>query len=75
MVQKTGFLKQNILKQVSLSVSQGGAVCFGDVVMLVNVGGDNSCSVSIYADLTNLGEGPSPGTYTPNITLALREGH
>ncbi|XP_052373149.1 cilia- and flagella-associated protein 161 isoform X1 [Oncorhynchus keta] len=65
MVQKTGFLKQNILKQVSLSVSVGGAVCFGDVVMLVNVCGDNSCSVSIYADLTNLGEGPSPAIQAP----------
>uniref|UniRef100_A0A8C7FR82 Cilia and flagella associated protein 161 n=1 Tax=Oncorhynchus kisutch TaxID=8019 RepID=A0A8C7FR82_ONCKI len=69
MVQKTGFLKQNILKQVSLSVSVGGAVCFGDVVMLVNVCGDNSCSVSIYADLTNLGEGPCPGTHTCFLTL------
>ncbi|XP_031688720.1 cilia- and flagella-associated protein 161 isoform X1 [Oncorhynchus kisutch] len=65
MVQKTGFLKQNILKQVSLSVSVGGAVCFGDVVMLVNVCGDNSCSVSIYADLTNLGEGPCPAIQAP----------
>ncbi|XP_062316648.1 cilia- and flagella-associated protein 161 isoform X2 [Osmerus eperlanus] len=66
-VQKTGYLKQNILREVNLSVSRGGSVCFGDVVMLVNVGGSNRdhCAISINADITNLGKGPSASIQSP----------
>lgn len=94
-VQKTGYLKQNILRevrlyvkknpseplmvcvqtptrvfmfvQVNLSVSRGGSVCFGDVVMLVNVGGSNRdhCAISINADITSLGKGPSAAIQSP----------
>ncbi|XP_019912237.2 cilia- and flagella-associated protein 161 isoform X2 [Esox lucius] len=63
-VQKNVFIKQSILEQVHLSASQGGKLCFGDVVMLVNMLSGDTCSVCINADLTNLGEGPSPGTCT-----------
>uniref|UniRef100_A0A673G2A1 Cilia and flagella associated protein 161 n=1 Tax=Sinocyclocheilus rhinocerous TaxID=307959 RepID=A0A673G2A1_9TELE len=38
-VQKDGALRQNILKPVSLSVSQDGFLHFGDTVVLVNSGG------------------------------------
>ncbi|XP_046891033.1 cilia- and flagella-associated protein 161 isoform X2 [Hypomesus transpacificus] len=66
-VQKTGYLKQNILREVNLSVSRGGSVCFGDVVMLVNVGGSNRdhCAISINADITSLGKGPSAAIQSP----------
>uniref|UniRef100_A0A672N5D5 Cilia- and flagella-associated protein 161-like n=1 Tax=Sinocyclocheilus grahami TaxID=75366 RepID=A0A672N5D5_SINGR len=54
-VQKEGDLRQNILKPVSLSVSQDGFLHFGDTVMLVNSGGGEheqrgSCVLSIIAD-------------------------
>uniref|UniRef100_W5N582 Cilia and flagella associated protein 161 n=2 Tax=Lepisosteus oculatus TaxID=7918 RepID=W5N582_LEPOC len=35
-VQRTGFLRQNILKKIDLSVTNDGLVHFGDVIMLVN---------------------------------------
>ncbi|KAM6960604.1 cilia- and flagella-associated protein 161 [Aplochiton taeniatus] len=61
-VQKTGYLKQNILKQVDLSVSQASCLCFGDVVMLVNVGGSgrDGSAISINADVSSFGPGPDP---------------
>ncbi|XP_052437996.1 cilia- and flagella-associated protein 161 [Carassius gibelio] len=58
-VQKEGDLRQNILKPVSLSVSQDGFLHFGDTVMLVNSGGGEhvqrgSCVLSIIADSSNI---------------------
>ncbi|KAM3870608.1 cilia- and flagella-associated protein 161 [Diretmus argenteus] len=59
-VQKISSLKQNILRQVNLSVSTDGRLHFGDVVMLVNVGGPNrECSaISINADVSSLSKAP-----------------
>ncbi|XP_034445115.1 cilia- and flagella-associated protein 161 isoform X1 [Hippoglossus hippoglossus] len=65
--QKRDFLKQNILGPVNLSMSNDGRLHFGDVVMLVNMGGENrECSaVSINADVNNLITIPSPGIQSP----------
>ncbi|XP_076848978.1 cilia- and flagella-associated protein 161 [Brachyhypopomus gauderio] len=62
-IQKTGTLRQNILKPVSLTVSQDGFLHFGDTVMLVNPGGTkadprNPCTVSIIADLSSVRSHP-----------------
>ncbi|XP_066541123.1 cilia- and flagella-associated protein 161 [Hoplias malabaricus] len=58
-VQKSTALKQNILRPVSLTVSQDGFLRFGDTIMLVNSGGTkldprDPCSLSIIADLSNM---------------------
>ncbi|XP_043120045.1 cilia- and flagella-associated protein 161 [Puntigrus tetrazona] len=58
-VQKEGDLRQNILKPLSLSVSQDGFLHFGDTVMLVNPGSEDherrgSCVLSIIADSRNI---------------------
>ncbi|KAG5849040.1 cilia- and flagella-associated protein 161 [Anguilla anguilla] len=45
-IQKTGLLKQNILKKVDLSVSTDGWLHFGDTVMLVNPGSERRHSAS-----------------------------
>ncbi|XP_022610406.1 cilia- and flagella-associated protein 161 [Seriola dumerili] len=65
--QKVDFLKQNILRPVNLSVTNDGRLHFGDVVMLVNMGGENrECStVSINADINSLIKIPSPGIQAP----------
>ncbi|XP_041794173.1 cilia- and flagella-associated protein 161 [Chelmon rostratus] len=65
--QKVDFLKQNILRPVNLTVSNDGKLHFGDVVMLVNMGGENrECSaVSINADINSLTKTPSPGIPAP----------
>uniref|UniRef100_A0A3Q3J418 Cilia- and flagella-associated protein 161 n=2 Tax=Monopterus albus TaxID=43700 RepID=A0A3Q3J418_MONAL len=65
--QKVDFLKQNILSPVKLSVTTDGRLHFGDVVMLVNTGGENrECStVSINADTASLTKIPSPGIQAP----------
>ncbi|TMS05561.1 Cilia- and flagella-associated protein 161 [Larimichthys crocea] len=65
--QKVDFLKQNILRPVNLTVTSDGRLHFGDVVMLVNVGGENrECSaVSINADVNSLMKIPSPGIQAP----------
>ncbi|KAG8012624.1 High affinity choline transporter 1 [Nibea albiflora] len=65
--QKVDFLKQNILRPVNLTMTSDGRLHFGDVVMLVNVGGENrQCSaVSINADINSLTKGPSPGIQAP----------
>ncbi|TKS73397.1 von Willebrand factor [Collichthys lucidus] len=65
--QKVDFLKQNILRPVNLTVTSDGRLHFGDVVMLVNVGGENrECSaVSINADINSLMKIPSPGIQAP----------
>ncbi|XP_058243163.1 cilia- and flagella-associated protein 161 [Hemibagrus wyckioides] len=57
-VQKTGVLRQNLLKPVSLSVSPDGSLRFGDPVMLVNSRGmkRDPCDpgvLSIIADFSN----------------------
>ncbi|KAM4733793.1 cilia- and flagella-associated protein 161 isoform 2-T2 [Anableps anableps] len=64
LVQKVDFLKRNILEP--LSVINDGLLHFGDVVMLVNVGGENrdNSAVSINADVNSLTKTPS-GIQTP----------
>ncbi|XP_044050187.1 cilia- and flagella-associated protein 161 [Siniperca chuatsi] len=65
--QRVDFLKQNILRPVNLTVTNDGRLHFGDVVMLVNTGGENrKCSaVSINADINSLTKIPSPGIQAP----------
>lgn len=52
---------------MNLTVSNDGKLHFGDVVMLVNMGGENrECSaVSINADINSLTKTPSPGIQAP----------
>ncbi|KAM4618258.1 cilia- and flagella-associated protein 161 [Polymixia lowei] len=66
-VQKIGFLKQNILRQVNLTVSKDGGLHFGDVVMLVNMGGPDRkhSAVSINADINSLTKAPNPVINAP----------
>ncbi|XP_074534175.1 cilia- and flagella-associated protein 161 [Halichoeres trimaculatus] len=54
--QKEDFFKQNLLRPVNLTGTTDGRLHFGDVVMLVNLGGENrECSaISINADLNSL---------------------
>ncbi|XP_068169923.1 cilia- and flagella-associated protein 161 [Antennarius striatus] len=65
--QKVDFLKENILTPVNLSVTLDGNLHFGDIVMLVNIGGENrQCSaVSINADINSVTKNPSPGIQPP----------
>ncbi|XP_069018874.1 cilia- and flagella-associated protein 161 isoform X2 [Embiotoca jacksoni] len=65
--QKVDFLKENILRPVNLSVTNDGGLHFGDVIMLVNMGGENSerSVVSINADINSLTKTPSPGIQIP----------
>ncbi|XP_026220552.1 cilia- and flagella-associated protein 161 [Anabas testudineus] len=65
--QRVDFLKENILRPVKLSVTKDGELHFGDVVMLVNMGGENrECSaLSINADINSLTKVPSPGIQAP----------
>ncbi|XP_068596008.1 cilia- and flagella-associated protein 161 [Brachionichthys hirsutus] len=65
--QKVDFLKENILRPVDLSGTRDGKLHFGDVVMLVNMGGENrKCSaVSINADIYSARKSPSPGIRSP----------
>ncbi|XP_045894523.1 cilia- and flagella-associated protein 161 [Micropterus dolomieu] len=65
--QKVDFLKQNILRPVNLTVTNDGRLHFGDVVILVNIGGENrKCSaVSINADITSLTKIPLAGIQAP----------
>ncbi|XP_072241312.1 cilia- and flagella-associated protein 161 [Leuresthes tenuis] len=72
--QKVDLLKQNILKPVNLSVTNDGHLHFGDVVMLVNMGGGKrECSaVSINADTNSLTKLPSPGIQAPCGVSAVR---
>uniref|UniRef100_A0A667Z3C7 Cilia and flagella associated protein 161 n=1 Tax=Myripristis murdjan TaxID=586833 RepID=A0A667Z3C7_9TELE len=73
-VQKVDFLKHNILRQVNLSVSKDGGLHFGDVVMLVNVGGpDRECtSISINADISSLSKTSNPVIQAPCAISAGR---
>ncbi|KAM9375614.1 cilia- and flagella-associated protein 161 [Pholidichthys leucotaenia] len=66
-VQRVDFLKENILRPVKLSVTNDGVLHFGDVVMLVNIGGGNrECSaLSINADINSVTKTPSPGIQAP----------
>ncbi|XP_059191297.1 cilia- and flagella-associated protein 161 [Centropristis striata] len=72
--QKVDFLKQNILRPVNLTVINDGRLHFGDVVMLVNMGGENrECSaVSINTDINSLTKIPSPGIQAPCAVSAGR---
>ncbi|XP_051238429.1 cilia- and flagella-associated protein 161 [Dicentrarchus labrax] len=65
--QKVDFLKQHILRPVNLTVTNDGRLHFGDVVMLVNMGGENreSSAVSINTDINGLTKSPSPGIQAP----------
>ncbi|XP_014902432.1 cilia- and flagella-associated protein 161 [Poecilia latipinna] len=65
--QKVDFLKQNILEHVNLSATFDGQLRFGDVVMLVNVGGqDREHSVlSINANVDNVTKTPLPSIKMP----------
>ncbi|XP_037539591.1 cilia- and flagella-associated protein 161 [Nematolebias whitei] len=65
--QKVDLLKQNILQPVNLSVTNDGNLHFGDVVMLVNMGGEHGeCSVvSINCDIHSLTNVPSLGIQAP----------
>ncbi|CAJ1056813.1 cilia- and flagella-associated protein 161 isoform X1 [Xyrichtys novacula] len=65
--QKMDSLRENMLRPVSLTVTTDGRVHFGDVVMLVNLGGDNrECSaISINADFNSLTKTPTPGIKAP----------
>ncbi|XP_044212686.1 cilia- and flagella-associated protein 161 isoform X1 [Thunnus albacares] len=65
--QKVDFLKQNILRPVDLAVTKDGGLHFGDVVMLVNMGGENReySALSINADINSLTKIPSPGIQAP----------
>ncbi|XP_041652436.1 cilia- and flagella-associated protein 161 [Cheilinus undulatus] len=65
--QKVDFLKQNMLNLVNLSVTTDGGLHFGDVVMLVNLGGENreSSAVSINADINSLIKTSLPGIKAP----------
>ncbi|KAK9958725.1 hypothetical protein ABG768_010830 [Culter alburnus] len=69
-VQKEGALRQNILKPVSLSVSQDGFLHFGDTIMLVNSGEHDqrdSCVLSIIADSSNI----APHSQTNSVPRLL----
>ncbi|XP_042352533.1 cilia- and flagella-associated protein 161 [Plectropomus leopardus] len=65
--QRVDFLKQNILRPVNLTVTNDGRLHFGDVVMLVNMGGEKrQCSsVGINADINSLTKTPLPGIQAP----------
>ncbi|XP_075944848.1 cilia- and flagella-associated protein 161 [Anarhichas minor] len=65
--QKVDFLKQNILRPVNLTVTDDGRLHFGNVVTLVNMGGEKrACSaVSINADINSVRRSPSPGIQAP----------
>ncbi|KAK2842225.1 hypothetical protein Q5P01_012425 [Channa striata] len=72
--QKVDFLKQNILRQVKLSVTKDGRLHFGDAVMLVNRGGENrECiAVSINADINSLTKNSPPSIQAPCGVSAAR---
>ncbi|KAK5602172.1 hypothetical protein CRENBAI_015891 [Crenichthys baileyi] len=74
LVQKVDFLKRSILEPVNLSVANDGQLRFGDVVMLVNLGGENRqrSAVGINADVNSLTKTPSPGIQTPCGVSAAR---
>ncbi|XP_057693020.1 cilia- and flagella-associated protein 161 [Corythoichthys intestinalis] len=64
--QRVDFLKNNILTPVKLSVTNDGALHFGDVVMLVNVSEVGECyALGINAYIDNMIKVPSPGIKGP----------
>ncbi|KAM9854764.1 cilia- and flagella-associated protein 161 [Aulostomus maculatus] len=65
--QKIDFLKENILRPVTLAVTRDGGLHFGDVVMLVNMGGEKRewSTLSINADINGFTKIPSPGLRAP----------
>ncbi|KAI9529877.1 hypothetical protein NQZ68_008116 [Dissostichus eleginoides] len=72
--QKVDFLKQHILSPVDLTVTTDGRLHFGDVVMLVNMGGEErDCSaLSINADVNSFNKIPTPGIISPCGVVAGR---
>ncbi|KAM3608711.1 uncharacterized protein V6R79_003498 [Siganus canaliculatus] len=73
--QKVDCLKENILRQVNLTLTNDGRLHFGDVVMLVNMGGENRerSVLSINADINSLTKIPSPGIQAPCEISASRD--
>ncbi|KAM7002997.1 cilia- and flagella-associated protein 161 [Tautogolabrus adspersus] len=73
--QNEDFLKQNMLSPIDLSVTTDGTLHFGDVVMLVNMGGENrECSaLSINADINSMTKTPFPGIKAPCGVSAGRD--
>uniref|UniRef100_A0A1A8LCI5 Uncharacterized protein n=1 Tax=Nothobranchius pienaari TaxID=704102 RepID=A0A1A8LCI5_9TELE len=65
--QQIDFLKWNILQPVNLLVTKDGEVHFGDVVMLMNMGGEHRSRsiLSINANLESLIKNPSPAIKSP----------
>ncbi|TNN00909.1 hypothetical protein fugu_012155 [Takifugu bimaculatus] len=65
--QREDSLKRQILKPVSLSVTNDGRLHFGDVVMLMNVGAETRerSAVSINADIYSVRTGPAPSIQAP----------
>ncbi|XP_043933878.1 cilia- and flagella-associated protein 161 [Protopterus annectens] len=53
LIQKTSYLKKNLLQKVNLSVSNDGFVHFGDTIMLVNPGNEK-----VHLDSTDPPHGP-----------------
>ncbi|KAI4786112.1 hypothetical protein KUCAC02_037339 [Chaenocephalus aceratus] len=72
--QKVDFLKQHMLSPVDLTVTTDGRLHFGDVVMLVNMGGEErDCSaLSINADVNSFNKIPTPGIISPCGVVAGR---
>ncbi|XP_034540660.1 cilia- and flagella-associated protein 161 isoform X2 [Notolabrus celidotus] len=64
-----------MLRPVNLTVTTDGRLHFGDVVMLVNLGGENReySAVSINADMNSLTKPPSPGIKAPCGVSAGRD--
>ncbi|KAG7271063.1 hypothetical protein CRUP_037962 [Coryphaenoides rupestris] len=60
-VQKSSFLKENMLRQINLTVSTDGGLHMGDTVMLVNMGDSSRerATVSIDADAGGLTRPPA----------------
>ncbi|KAF7224515.1 cilia and flagella associated protein 161, partial [Nothobranchius furzeri] len=65
--QQIDLLKWNILQPVNLLVTKDGEVHFGDVVMLMNKGGEHRSRsiLSINANLESLIKNPSPAIKSP----------
>ncbi|XP_056138463.1 cilia- and flagella-associated protein 161 [Lampris incognitus] len=65
--QRRDLLRRGALQQVNLSVSKDGGLHFGDVVMLLNMGGQNReiSAIGINVDIGNLTETPEPVIKAP----------
>ncbi|XP_028287559.1 cilia- and flagella-associated protein 161 [Parambassis ranga] len=75
--QRVDFLRENIFRPVTLSLTSDGGLHFGDVVMLVNCGGQNRgrSAVSINTNIDSLTKIPFPGIQAPCGISAGRNVH